>query len=365
MGPGGCFRGGPSPFPDRAAEGGIITASHRRPPTAPRARAPQDPDRTAAPVFPIIAGACDAAVLRHWEANVGSPLALDLAPPLAGEVRGVDVVSWNLAIGAGRLTELLTRLRAGEFGGAGRDPARPLVVLAQEAFRADASVPARGTERFHGGIKARGELAPITRMAAENGLSLRYAPSMRNGAERSDRGNAVLSTAAICDAHGFALPYVKQRRVAVAAALARLPGLTFVSAHVDTWGRAPGDGGLFWRFGGGRAAQTAELARRILSRDPTGGVVVGADLNTPLGHRDPAVRAMEAEGFVQAEKVGGWQHTFNGRVRFLLDHVLFYSAGGRIRRVTVTRLDEPPGDRERVFGSDHHPLLARVELGPA
>lgn len=341
----------------QTGEGGIITAP-------PRARAPQDPDRTAAPVFPVIAGPTDAAVLRDWEANVGSPLAVELAPPLSGPVRGVDVLSWNLAIGQGRLTELLTRLRAGEFGGAGSDPARPLVVLAQEAFRADTSVPERGTGRFHGGIKARGELVPVTRMAAENGLSLRYAPSMRNGPERSDRGNAILATAAIREAHGFALPYVKQRRVAVAAELAGLPGLTFVSAHVDTWGPAPGDGGLVWRFGGGRAAQTAELARRIVARDSAGGVVVGADLNTPLGRRDPAVRAMEAQGFVQAEKVGGWQHTFNGPLRFLLDHVLFHSPTGRIRRVTVTRLDEPPSDRGTVFGSDHHPLLARVELGP-
>lgn len=296
---------------------------------------------------------------------MGSPLALELAPPLSGPVRGVDVLSWNLAIGAGRLTELLTRLRAGEFGGAGGDPARPLVVLAQEAFRADTSVPERGAGRFHGGIKARGELVPITRMAAENGLSLRYAPSMRNGAQRSDRGNAILATAAIRDAHGFALPYVKQRRVAVAAELAGLPGLTFVSAHVDTWGRAPGDGGLVWRFGGGRAAQTAELARRILARDSPGGVIVGADLNTPLGRRDPAVRAMEARGFVQAETVGGWGHTFHGPLRLLLDHVLFHSPPGRIRRVTVTRLDEPPHDRGTVFGSDHHPLLARVELDSA
>jgi endonuclease/exonuclease/phosphatase family metal-dependent hydrolase len=293
---------------------------------------------------------------------VGQPLATDLAPPVAGPVRGVDVLSWNIGIGTGRLTELLTRLRAGEFGGAGSDPARPLVVLVQEAFRADATVPERGEGSFHGGIKARGALVPITRMAEENGLSLRYAPSMRNGGERSDRGNAVLATAAIRHAHGFALPYVKQRRVAVAAELAGLPGLTFVSAHVDTWGRAPGETGVLWRFGGGRAAQTAELARRILARDGVGGVVVGADLNTPLGRRDPAVRAMEARGFVQAAKIGGWGHTFNGPVRFLLDHVLFHPAGGRIRGVSVTRLDEDPADRGRPFGSDHHPLLARVEL---
>jgi hypothetical protein len=43
---------------------------------------------------------------------------------------------------------------------------------------------------------------------------------------------------------------------------------------------------------------------------------------------------------------------------------LFRSPDRRIRSVRVVRLDEQPGDRgKRVFGSDHHPLLARVELG--
>jgi hypothetical protein len=38
----------------------------------------------------------------------------------------------------------------------------------------------------------------------------------------------------------------------------------------------------------------------------------------------------------------------------------------RIARAEVVRLDERGDDRSRrVFGSDHHPLLARFDLNPA
>jgi hypothetical protein len=52
-------------------------------------------------------------------------------------------------------------------------------------------------------------------------------------------------------------------------------------------------------------------------------------------------------------------------VRFPLDFVLYHSPTQCIRSVEVVRLDEDPEDRSHhVFGSDHHPLLARVSLGP-
>lgn len=337
-----------------------MTATLRSPGAG--ARAPQDPDPDREVPFEVRRHDDDHPVLEHWGHNVGRPLAMNLAPPLSGPVKGVDVLSWNLAVGTARLDEVLARLRDGAWGGAGRDSARPLVILAQEAFRGDDSVPIRLTGAFHGGVPFRGDQTQVTEMALRNGLSLRYAPSMRNGALRSDRGNAILSTVALAHAHAFTLPYVKQRRVAVAAELVGLPGLTFVSAHLDTWGRAPGGRGFVWRFGSGRAAQAAALARRIARRDGTGGVIVGADLNTPLGPRDPAVLAMVHEGFTPATKVGSWTHTFNGALRFWLDHVLYHSTASHIAKVEVTRLDDEARDEGRVFGSDHHPLLARVSL---
>jgi endonuclease/exonuclease/phosphatase family metal-dependent hydrolase len=345
-------------------EARISTLTARRTAKPAQSRAPQDPDRTLAPDLELIGGEHDDPVLAHWQGNVGAPLALDLAPPLEGEVRHIDLLSWNIAVGTGRLPELVARLRAGEFGGAGNDPSRPLVILAQEAYRADETVPERPTGPYTGGLIVHGGQTGIAQMAAQAGLSMRYAPSMRNGAERSDRGNAILSTVAIHRSHAFALPYVNQRRVSVAAELVGLDDLTFVSTHLDTWGRPPTGRGLFWNFGSGRAAQAGELAKRIIRQDGYGGVIVGGDFNTPLGSGDPAVKAVLRAGFTEATKVGTWSHTFNGPIRFLLDHVLFHSFHGRIRAIQVTRLDEDASDRGRVFGSDHHPLLARVTLAP-
>jgi endonuclease/exonuclease/phosphatase family metal-dependent hydrolase len=291
-------------------------------------------------------------------------VALDLAPPLAVPAAGLDVLSWNVGVGTGRLGEVVGRLRSGEWGGAGHDPARPLVVLAQEAYRRDDSVPERARSAHHGGLIVQGGQRDVVDHARALGMSLRYAPSMRNGHERSDRGNAVLSTAALDASHAFALPYVKQRRVAVAASVRSLPRLTLVSAHLDTWGRAPHDRGWLWSFGSGRAAQSAELARRVIRAEGRAGVILGADLNTALGTRDPAVRALVREGFTAAERVGEWKYSFRGPVKLLLDHVLYHAAASGIRSVRVTRLDDPAGG-SRVFGSDHHPLLARVELAPS
>ena len=61
--------------------------------------------------------------------------------------------------------------------------------------------------------------ADIVEVADALGLNLRYVPSMRNGADRSDRGNAILSDLPLSHAWAFELPLVLQRRVPVAATL--------------------------------------------------------------------------------------------------------------------------------------------------
>lgn len=284
--------------------------------------------------------------LAHWERNVGEAVVLDLAPPAPPNPGGVDVLSWNLGIGTARLQEVLDGLRAGRWGPGGH----PLVILAQEAFRAGESVPAVATGRFHGGLAPRGGQAGITDFAERNGLSLRYVASMRNGAHASDRGNAVLADVALGAWDGWVLPFARQRRVAVAAELAGFPGLRFASAHLDVGrGGAPG-----------RMAQAAALGRHLAD---CGDAVLGADLNTPFGTSDPAYQALIRTGLAPAVRVGGWRHTFHGPIFLRLDHVLFRSPTGRIGSVEVVRLDENSRDfGARVFGSDHHPLLARVVL---
>ncbi|HEX5520331.1 MAG TPA: endonuclease/exonuclease/phosphatase family protein, partial [Longimicrobiaceae bacterium] len=260
-------------------------------PDVPTAADPADAaadDRAAASDFDILREEGEHPELAQWRANVGAPLALDLAPPAPPRFTGVDVLSWNLAIGDARLGELLERLRAGEWGGAGAEPERPLVVLAQEAYRADETVPGALRSAHHGGHKrARGERRSIADIAERYGLSLRYVASMRNGPAPSDRGNAVLSSVAIARARAFSLPHVRQHRVAVAAELMGMPGFAFVSAHLDTGGRLRAESRWRTGYGAGRAAQAAELARRVLAAEVYGDVVVGGDLNTPLGVRDP------------------------------------------------------------------------------
>ena len=297
--------------------------------------------------------------LAIWRANVGAPVALDLAPAREAPVAGIDLLSWNVAVGAGRLTALLERLADGAWGGAGRDPGRPLLVLVQEAFRSDPSVPDWPESGRHGGALHPAEPEDIADVARAFSLSLRYAPSMRNGLHASDRGNAILSAAPLGTSHAFLLPYVRQRRVVVTAELAALPAIAFASAHLDVSGQAGGR--TLGRFGGGRVLQARALAARLLGDDARP-IVLGGDLNTPLGLRDPALLTLIRAGLHPAQRDGNWRGTLRrGPLRLLLDHVLF-RPGGQIRSVRVQRLDESPR-RPRVFGSDHHPLLARIELG--
>lgn len=300
------------------------------------------------------------AELDQWRSNVGSPIAIDAGPVAAERLAGIDVLCWNIAIGQGRLDRVLERLRAIPGDAIGTTPERPLVILAQEVYREDETVPGAAESLHHGGsLKARRRVNVVD-LAERSGLSVRYSPSMRNGVHPSDRGNAVLATVRLADAHAFLLPYVRQRRVAVASGLAGHPDITFISAHLDTHGRSRAERASR-RIGAGRAAQAAALADAAAGID--GSLVLGADLNSILGLTDPAVRALIGAGFHPARRVGEWRHTFHRPLRLLLDHVMFRSPDQRIRAVDVVRIDEEEGDRSRgVFGSDHHPLLARLDL---
>src|SRR5690606_17374057 len=151
--------------------------------------------------------------------------------------------------------------RDGAFEHAGRDPDRPLIILAQEAYRSDDTIPSDGHPTHHGGALHPPDPDDIIEVARAWGLSLRYAPSMRNGLHRSDRGNAILSTVALGSAHAFLLPYVWQRRVAVTAEIAGLPDFALASVHLDVGGQP--ERRRFGRYGGGRTAQAEALVRRL------------------------------------------------------------------------------------------------------
>jgi endonuclease/exonuclease/phosphatase family metal-dependent hydrolase len=324
----------------------------------------------------------DHPALTPWRANIGDTIAFD-APPRessgavtpAGTSQEIDVLSWNVAIGKGRLLE---RVRSLQQIRARVGISRPLVVLVQEAFRSDDSVPALHASPHHGGLAPRGRSTreDIADVARTLGLSLRYAPSMRNGEHRSDRGNAIMTSMPIDHTAWITLPYVRQHR-AVAAIRVTVAGsaIWFASAHLDTRGRhrphapphapsnAPPPSETLVRrgFGSGRATQAAALGAELVEVAGGAALVVGADLNSYLGIRDPAVRSLMEHGFHHATRAGRWRHTFHGPIRLMLDHVM-YRPSSTIAGVIVARMDEGVDSGMKVFGSDHHPLLATITL---
>ena len=322
----------------------------------PRASRPVPDDAASRPG---VAAGTDARVAA-WRANIGSPVVADTAPALAAPPAAIHVICWNLAVGRARLDLLLDRL--GERYGIGRADGPPFVLLLQEAYRADGSVPRRAVTPAHGGAIQPARPDDIVDAAIRHGLSLRYVPSMRNGRSASDRGNAILSNVAIADHRLLPLPVARQHRVGVAVTLQGLADVWFASAHLDVGGAAP-DGPARWRFGAGRAAQARALAAQLVDHARDGCVVVGGDLNTHAGRFDPAFRELLRHGFHAPARTDGGGHTFHGPVRLALDHLLLRSTTRRARVLELERIG-PCGawPRARVLGSDHHPLAAIVEI---
>lgn len=303
--------------------------------------------------------------LERWRRNVGAPVALDLAPPQANGhagPRSLVVLSWNVWIGRGRLREVVSRIRRGGFAEHGAEPDAPLVVLAQEAYRSDPTIPPAPAGRAGRVLVA--QLRPqedVVETAQELELNLRYAPSMRNGAWQSDRGNAILSTLPLENAEAVELPLVLQRRVAVSATV-RVGGmrLRLSSAHLDPRGPP----GYKWLGAAGRALQ----AKHLLASLTDDIVVLGADLNLGRGRSEPAWRLLGEAGFTFGVPASSppWRHTFHALPRLVLDYLLVRDRSAAVAQARVHRLDEHPRDRgPRVFGSDHHPLLARIDLHPS
>ncbi|MFL5401474.1 MAG: endonuclease/exonuclease/phosphatase family protein [Gemmatimonadales bacterium] len=297
--------------------------------------------------------------LQRWRENVGDPVALDLTSQPHPSAAGLVVLSWNVWIGRGRLAELISRIREGELAEHGADPEAPLVVLVQEAYRSDSSIPADPVGPAGRVLVAQlGRQEDIVETARALDLNLRYAPSMRNGTSRSDRGNAILSTLPLEDAQAIELPLVLQRRVAVSAAV-RVGGtaLRLASAHLDPRGPP----GHRWLGAAGRALQAKHLLTSVQEET----VILGADLNLGRGRAERAWRVLRDGGFTFGvpPTAPPWRHTFHALPRLVLDYLLVRNRGGAVKHARVHRLDEHPRDRgPRVFGSDHHPLLGRIDL---
>jgi endonuclease/exonuclease/phosphatase family metal-dependent hydrolase len=95
--------------------------------------------------------------------------------------------------------------------------------------------------------------------------------------------------------------------------------------------------------------------------------IMGADLNLGRGRYEPAWRLLLEAGFTFGVPASApaWRHTFHALPRLVLDYILVRDRSGLFVAAKIHRLDEHPDDRgARVFGSDHHPLLARIDLQP-
>ena len=295
-----------------------------------------------------------------WRQNVGEAVALDLAGPDAARradaVTSFAVLSWNVWVGHGRLLEVVERLEAGDLGVPGH---LPPVLLIQEAFRRDDTIPAAANRfaprELATRLRPRYDIVEVARLL---GWNLRYVPSMRNGPERSDRGNAILTPLPLGPATGIELPLVVQRRVAITAEVT-VSGwpIRLVSAHLDPRGPV----GHKWLGAAGRALQMAHLLADL--EDPT--VILGADLNLGRGRAEGAWRLLVEAGFRPGvpPRMPDWSHTYHALPRLVIDYLLVRDRAGAIRSCLVQRVDEDPADRgPNVFGSDHHPLVARVDL---
>lgn len=275
----------------------------------------------------------------------GAPVALPAAISSPPEL---VIVSWNVHVGAGDVLGLVEQLRAGHFTDG--QPVHRFVLLLQETYRNGDAVPrlahTRGTAKAIQPHAARRRM-DIVEIADALDLSVYYVPSMRNGAAtREDRGNAILSTEPLSDLEAIELPFERQRRVAVQATIAlsdadgRQQSLRLTNAHLENMGSR-------WRLGFLSPVARLAQASALMDRVPTqGAAVLAGDLNTWFGSLEPAYRRF-ARSFDRQRYVDS-RPTFSGILR--LDHLFVRLPRGW--EAETVRLDR--------FGSDHHPLLARL-----
>lgn len=285
--------------------------------------------------------------LDRWCASVGPPVLITSATP-STDIKRLKVVTWNVHVGGGQVEDFV------KTHWADRDNSG-LVLLLQETYRADEKVP----DALPKGLKVPSAIRPkprtvdVLRLAERLNMSVTYVPSMRNGhateaGQREDRGNAILSTEPISDVRAIALPFGKQRRVAVAATVtprsSTIGPIRVVATHFD--------------IGSSRVAQATAFADRIaeLSDLP---MIVGGDFNSPGGLRDKSVQAVSQR--IPMEECGTgrtftWPQKFN--LLAVLDFGRFDFLFSNLDSSGMTRQCQTIDDW---FRSDHRPVMLTVQ----
>ena len=297
------------------------------------------------------------AELDRWCRAVGPPLLEQAAVPDTLGIDSLLFVTWNAHVGGGDLNGLVEAVRAGRLTGG--KPVRHFVILLQEVFREDDSIPPLTQDMAYPGL-IEGEPLGGTRTdieawaEANPAVSVFYAPSMRNGAANAagsheDRGNALISTLPLLEPTAYEMPVQRQRRVAAGAFI---EGRTrdgedwrmhVVSVHLEN------------RPAGMKNPERARLEQTewLLSVLPEAdNAVLGGDLNTWL--RGPEeiniVRVAERYPDTPAQPAGPTYEQV-GVLRMHLDYLFFRLADADAR--DYRRLPSQ-------HGSDHYPLLAWV-----
>jgi len=296
--------------------------------------------------------------LSRWCATVG-PVYF-IGNPRVVDDRPIDrlaIISWNIHEGRGHVTDLIRRLRAGEFTGG--ESIHDFVLLLQEATRRDHGVPPTipagypAPRRIEG--PAESQDAGVHTLADE-GLAILYAPSMRNGEHAvEDRGNAIVSSLPLSDPTLVELPIERQRRVAIVSSVAgsdrtgKRWHLGLIDVHLDT-ALALLHGGPFEA----RRRQVVALldALRPLEALNTPGrpAVIAGDFNTWKGNGEPAIKLLREEFGDATDPMEAPTWTGALGLHATLDQIF---VRGILTRSAVTRLPA-------TFGSDHYPLLTVV-----
>ena len=304
--------------------------------------------------------------LEAWRLGVGSPVILQAVEQKAQDasIDSLLLLSWNTDVGGADLDRFLQELRQGQLPGT--TPRQAVILLLQEVYRSDASIPdllhpeGRSAKTIRNDPPS-GERLDILEIARKHKLSLYYVPSMRNddsheGSFAEDRGNAILSNLRLHTYQALELPFERQRRVVIGASVSgrtsggRLWTLQLVNVHLDNrsrWHR------VFDSFGRARLRQTSAILEAALANTPT---VIGGDFNTWFkGPDEPAVQLFQQYFDLQNTQPGaGTLAPGLGLPEWTTDYLFFRlpeSWSAEYHRL------------ETRYGSDHYPLLGRIQLG--
>lgn len=306
--------------------------------------------------------------LLSWCQVVGSPVFVE---PSEKETKvSIDkltLVSWNVHVGSGDIDQFINDLQKGNLTDG--EPVEHFVILLQEAYRQDSSVPvnipsyAKVGNSIH--VRTpRGSRVDIITIARKHGLGLFYVPSMRNGRQENtnvpeDRGNAILSTIPLSRPIAVELPLERQRRTAIAANIEGVNKtniswiLQLINIHLEN----RTSGLMFFRgFSIARLNQITALLK-ILPEEKI--AVMAGDFNTWFREaREPTIKHVE-NFFSQLGIASKFDDTKIQRKRYplfpdrLVDYLFF--------RVPENWHTEKYYVND-YYGSDHYPLIIKISF---